>query len=324
GLTVATGIAGGSSHSLGVRSDGTVWAWGDNANGQLGNGTLVGRSTPVRVTGLTGVAAVAAGGAHSLALKADGSVVAWGDNSFGQLGDGTHTRRTTPVPVSGLTAGTVMAVSAGVQHSLALKKDGTVVAWGDNIFGQLGDGTNTERSTPVLVRQPTGTPLGGATAISAGGAHSLAVAEGGAVIAWGDNSFGELGDDTTIHRRSPTSVVVKRPGYIFPVELTGVKAVAAGKDHSLALTSGGAVFAWGDNSAGQLGDGSFANRPTADFVTDLDGSGVTSVTAIAAGNSHSLARLDAIAHPGVGAAYGEVRAWGDNASGQLGDGTTAN
>lgn len=323
GLTTVTGIAAGSTHALGVKSDGTVWAWGDNAKGQLGNGTLIGRSSPVRVTGLTGVAAVAAGGAHSLALKADGSVVAWGDNSEGQLGDGTYTRRTTPVTVTGLSVGTVSAVSAGVGHSLALRKDGTVVAWGYNLFGQLGDGTITARAAPVLVRQATGTPLTGVTAIAAGGDHSLAIGTDGAVLAWGDNSFGEVGDDTTENRANPTSVVVKPPGAIFPVELMGATAVAAGRDHSLALTSDGAIYAWGNNSGGQLGNDSFTNRSTADVVTGLGGSAVTPVTAIAAGSFHSLARLDSIAHPGTGVVPGELRAWGLNASGQLGDGTNA-
>ena len=121
-------IAGGDSHSLALKSDGTVWAWGYNGCGQLGDGSTTNRLTPVQVSGLTGVVAIAGGGSHSLALKSDGTVWAWGCNDYGQLGDGTTTNRLTPVQVSGLTG--VVAIAGGGAHSLALKSDGTVWAWG--------------------------------------------------------------------------------------------------------------------------------------------------------------------------------------------------
>jgi hypothetical protein len=156
-----------------AQAQGEVWAWGDNAFGQLGDRTNTNRNTPVRVTGLSGVQAVAAGEKHSLALKNDGTVWAWGSNEYSQLGDGTNTNRNTPVQVlSG-----VQAIAAGQLYSLALKNDGTVWAWGRNNWGQLGDGTTTQRNTPVQVRGLTGVE-----AFDGGGNHSLAVASSDAAV----------------------------------------------------------------------------------------------------------------------------------------------
>ncbi len=205
-------------HSLALKADGTVWAWGYNGQGQLGDGTTTERTTPVQVVGLTDVVAIAAGigpesdadraSGWSLAVKADGTVWAWGDNTYGKLGDGTTTSRSTPVQVVGpggagfLTD--VIAVAAGggntpftgggVGHSLALKADGTVWAWGYNLQGQLGDGTTTHRNTPVQVVGPGGIGvLSEITAIAAGGGsqpggHSLALKADGTVWAWGNNA----------------------------------------------------------------------------------------------------------------------------------------
>ena len=169
GLTDAIAVSAGSLHSLALKSDGTVLAWGYNAHGQLGDGSTTSSSSPVVVSGLTDVTAIAAGENHSLALSRDGTVLAWGNNHYGQLGDGgTIPSSSSPVVVSGLTD--VIAVSAGADHSLALRSDGTVVAWGRNDFGQLGDGGTIRRSFPAPVRR-----LFAVTAIAAGGHHSLFV-----------------------------------------------------------------------------------------------------------------------------------------------------
>jgi alpha-tubulin suppressor-like RCC1 family protein len=170
-------VVAGSNHSLALKSDGTVLAWGSNASGQLGDGTAVSRSSPIQVNGLgpgSGVVAIAAGMDHSLALKSDGTVLAWGGNSSGQLGDGTTSPRPSPVQVSGLgPASSVISIAVGLgSHSLALKSDGSVVAWGANSSGQVGDGTTTTRVIPVQV---SGLGSGsGVVGITAGGSDSFA------------------------------------------------------------------------------------------------------------------------------------------------------
>ena len=174
GLTGAVAVSAGENHSLAVKSDGTVWAWGYNNYGQLGNGYPSSSSNiPLRVSELTGAVAISAGYAHSLALKSDGTVWAWGFNGVGELGNGTtNTSSNVPVQVSqvsGLTG--VVAIGAGSDHNLAVKSDGTVWAWGFNDSGQLGNGTISSRGTPVPV-QVSG--LTGAVVIAAGSAHSLA------------------------------------------------------------------------------------------------------------------------------------------------------
>ncbi len=294
-----TGAAAGDLHSLAMKSDGTVWAWGWNEHGQLGDGTNTNRKTPVQVSDLTDVDAVAGGWAHSLALTSDGTVRAWGDNSDGELGDGTNTDRKTPVQVSGLTD--VAAIAGGGYHSLAVKSDGgatTVWAWGYNHFGQLGDGTNTDRKTPVQVSGLTGVDV-----IAGGGYHSLAVkSDGGTttVWAWGDNEYGQLGNGTTTASTTPVQVS----------GLTDVAAIAGGEYHSLALKSDGTVWAWGGNDYGQLGNGTTATSTTPVQVT-----GLSDVVAIAGGESYSLA---------VKSDGGTVTvwAWGRNNNGQLGNSTT--
>jgi RHS repeat-associated protein len=285
-------VAGGAYHSLALGSDGTVWSWGRNSSGQLGNGTTASRSTPGQVASLQNVIAIAAGGSHSLALMNDGTVRAWGNNVYGRLGDGTTTNRTTSVQVKNLYG--AIDVSGGLNHSMALRSDGTVWSWGRNYNGQLGDGTTTGRLTPVQARD-----LFNAVAIAAGGSHSLALTGDGKVWAWGANHSGQLGDGTTTSRSIPVLVL----------SLSDVIAIAAGDSHSMALRSDGTVWAWGNNSSGRLGDGTTVHKATPVQVYDL-----SIIVAIAAGTSHSIA-LDA---------QGRLWAWGNNSSGQLGDGTITN
>ncbi|WP_203971913.1 lamin tail domain-containing protein [Planotetraspora silvatica] len=269
GLTGIVQVAAGLGYSLALRSDGTVWAWGINTDGQLGDGTTTDRRTPVKVSGLIGVTQIAAGGFHSLALRSNGTVRAWGWNYAGQLGNGTTTRRTTPSAVSGLTKVTRIAV--GREHSLARRSDGTVWAWGSNGYGQLGDGTTTQRRTPVKV-----SGLTGVTQIAAGDSHNLAVRSDGTVRAWGINPSGQLGDGTSTQRNRPVTVS----------GLTNVVQVSAGGDDSFALRSDGTVRAWGDNRFRQLGDGTTTNRHTPVIVR-----GLSSVTQVSAGFWHTLAKV---------------------------------
>jgi alpha-tubulin suppressor-like RCC1 family protein len=192
GLTDVVAVAVGYGHSLAVKSDGSVWAWGFNGHGELGDGTTQTRTTPVAVRGIAGVVKIAAGHGHSLAVKGDGTVWAWGLNVAGQVGDGTTTDRLEPVQVSGL--GGITAAAGGRYHSLALRDDRTVWAWGSGQFGELGDGVALpywwqDRRGPFQV-----SGLTGVAKIAAGWSHSLALRADGTVRAWGDNYFGALGD----------------------------------------------------------------------------------------------------------------------------------
>ena len=243
--TVAAYFAGasvvaGGWHSLGLTSYGTVWAWGRNTYGQLGDGSTTTRSTPVQVSGLSGVIAIAGGDIHSLALKSDGTVWAWGYNYYGQLGDGSTTTRSTPVQVSGLSG--VIAIAGGGDHNLALKSDGTVWAWGDNTNGELGDGSTTTRSTPV---QTLG--AGGSGFLNLHQATSPAVASRQTNIAtrgWAGTGDSVMIAGFVISGDQPKKVLITAKG---PVLATaGVPSVLA--DPNLTLyNSAGQPFQFNDN-----------------------------------------------------------------------------
>ncbi|KJY51509.1 RCC1 domain-containing protein [Bifidobacterium kimbladii] len=316
---ISGGKSSNNSFSLAVGSDGNAYAWGNNTYGQLGDGTKTDRTTPVKVRKPTNAPAdftyvqVSAGWDCSLALGSDGNAYAWGSNTSGQLGDGTTTQRTTPVKVGKPTGLTYVQISAGDDHSLALSSDGNAYAWGLNTYGKLGDGTTTQRTTPVKVGKPTGLTY---VQVSAGWQHSLALSSAGNAYAWGLNSFGQGGNGTTTHSQ-PTPVKVRKPTGK-PTDFTYVQ-VSGGGDHSLAMGSDGYTYAWGYNKYGQLGNGTTSDtnaNPVPVRVRNpanpTDTSKGLKAAQIIAGFNHSLAL----------GSDGYTYAWGWNNYGQLGNTTT--
>jgi alpha-tubulin suppressor-like RCC1 family protein len=264
-------VSAGDFHSLGVRANGTIWSWGNNTNGRLGDNTSTFRLSPVSIVGgFTDWIQVSAGGGHSLGLRANGTAWAWGVNFNGRLGDNTTTSRSSPVSVVGGFTDWVQ-VSAGLTHSLGLRANGTAWAWGANGNGRLGDGTTTDRSSPVSI-------VGGFTDwidVSAGGGHSIGVRANGTAWAWGVNSSRQLGDNTATSRLSPVSVV---GGFMDWVQ------VSAGNLHSLGVRANGSAWAWGLNTDGQLGDNTTAVRSSPVSVVG----GFADWIQVSAGREHSL------------------------------------
>ncbi len=269
-----------------LTSTGGVECWGTNGHAQLGDGTTKNHTKPVAVSGLAnGIEEIAAGGFQTCALSSGGGVECWGGRG----------RQVVPKPVPTLPNG-VRAVSAGsASYACALTSAGGVECWGSNQFGQLGNGTTTDSSTPVAVSGLTS----GVRAISAGGFHACALTVDGVVECWGGNDSGQLGDGTTTNRTKP--VVVSGLA-------RGVRAISAGGAHTCALLSGGAIECWGYNRLGQLGDGTTTNHTTPVAVSGL----ASGVRAVSAGNQHTCALTVA----------GAVECWGQNDEGELGDGTT--
>ena len=294
-------VAAGATHSIALSDDGSVYTWGHNKSGQLGDGTKTDRNVAINVKGIANARAIAAGGGFSMVLEADGSVWAWGNNQSGQLGAGhAPIAHATPAKVFGLGSGSgVVEIAAGDSFALVRKSDGSVWAWGNGTSGQLGDGSILKRSAPTAV---VGLGNGsGVVALSAGGAHSLVVKRDGTVWAWGNNQSGQLGDGKSpLDQHAPVQVRALTRHAV---------AVAAGASFSLALLDDGSVWAWGHNKSGQLGNGVHIQDALLPVAVRLPKG--ARVVAIAAGTSHSVAlRVD-----------GTALAWGNNSHGQLGDGT---
>lgn len=287
------GVAAGRFHSVLVQSDGAVWTWGGNYEGQIGDGGTSPRPAPAPIAGLAGVVAVAAGHYHSAALMGDGTVRTWGRNLYGQLGDASNSQRLSPVTAAGVAG--VVALAAGENGTCALKGDGTVWAWGSNSDGQVGDATTTDRYVAVQV-----VGLTGVTAIAAGDRHGVALKSDGTVWTWGHNGYGQLGDGSTTTRLFAAPV----PG------LTGVTAIAAGGYHTAAVKSDGSLWSWGSGSSGELGNGA---QPMT-VPTPVQATGLTAVAGAVAGSYHTVAVLG----------DRTLRSFGLNSYGQLGDGTNAN
>ncbi len=289
-------VSAGLRHTCGVTAASAAYCWGYNGFGQLGDGTTTDRWTPVRVAGGVSFAAVSAGVAHTCGIPAAGAAYCWGDNFFGELGDGTTTSRSSPVLVAAPAGVSFAAVSTGIGHTCGVTAAGAAYCWGHNASGQLGDGTTTSRSTPRLV-------AGGVSfaAVRADFSHTCGLTATGAAYCWGDNTSGQLGDGTTTSRSRP--VLVAAPGGVSFAAVSGGGEVF----HTCGVTAAGAVYCWGNNFFGQLGDGTTTDRSSPVLVA-----GGVSFAAVSAGLRHTCGVTAA------GAAY----CWGDNTSGQLGDETT--
>jgi alpha-tubulin suppressor-like RCC1 family protein len=281
----------GYNHNLLIGTDGSLWAWGSNLSGQLGDGTTADRYAPVMIGGAREWKQVSAGNEHTLAIKSDGTLWAWGSNELGQLGDGTTVEKHTPVQID--TTSTWKDISTGWNHSLAIRSDGTLWAWGRNSEGQLGDGTNTNKYSPIQI----GTDMDWKK-IAGGYYSSWAIRNDGTLWAWGNNDFGQLGDGTTIDKFVPIQI---------GIDWNWEKL--SGGAHASAIKTDGTLWAWGNNSSGQLGDGTLEDKyKPVQIGTE------TNWKEIVTGGYHTLSvKTD-----------GTLWTWGANDMGQLGDGTRTN
>jgi alpha-tubulin suppressor-like RCC1 family protein len=314
GITTATAITAGGGvrregHTCALLSDASILCWGDNGNGQLGNGTTKRSPSPVPVTGITTATAIAAGsgrGGHTCAVLSDGTARCWGDNRRGQLGNGTTTSSSTPVEVTGIATAIAIAAGGGdeVGFSCALLSDGTIQCWGSNRNGQLGNGETQRSLTPVPV-----SGISTATTIAAGGgaitAHACALLSDDTIKCWGDNQSGQLGNGTTT-------------GSSTPVEVTGITtamAIAAGggrHGHSCALLFDGTIKCWGSNRNGLLGNGTTTNSSIPLEVTGIN-------TGVAIDASTSLSLCGGGGFSCALLSDGTVKCWGDNIQGPHSD-----
>ena len=324
-----TAIAAAARVSFAIREDKTLWSWGTSTIGQLGAGATNYAPNPTKIG--DDFTAISAGFGHSLALKNDGTLWAWGNNSFGQLGNGNTTDSNVPIQIG--SANDYTAVSAGYLFSLALKSDGTLWAWGDNQSGELGIG-DTSYSNCVATPTPHCTApvqVGSDntyTAISAGTAHSLALKNDNTLWAWGDNSYGELGDgcyiDTTQQPpvikcaiRNDTTINSNVPEQIDNTSQYG--AIASGYLYSLAIKLDGSLMAWGSNVQGGLGTG---DSKATYLVPTKIGDGFLPDAGSLSASKFSVLGNTTIYYHSLGLKNdGSLWAWGDNIFGQVGDGT---
>lgn len=289
-----TAIMGGEAHNVALKSDGTVWAWGINVFGQLGNGNTTEAHNPVQTIGLSNIVSLGGRGYHTLAVDSGGAIWGWGWNSAGELGAGNTNFTAVPVKVIGLS--NPAAVSAGYKFSIALMSDGTVFQWG---HGRVIANSYAPGQTPGLSN---------IIAISAGWDHALALRSDHTVWSWGQNGVGEIGDGTTNNRPTPVQVI----------GLSNIVAVSGGDWHSSALASDSTIWKWGRNDVGQLGNGTadgannYIPHPLpAKIQLDNNGTPFTNIVMVAARDWHNI----------VVKADGSVWQWGANDQGQCGDNT---
>ena len=283
-------VACGSFHTVAIRMDGTLWAWGYNYYGALGDGTTNNRLSPVQIGTAGDWATVSCGGHYTLALKKDGNLWAWGANTSGQLGDGTMINRLVPVPVSLPAAGRWESVTCGTYHTAAILSDGSLWTWGFNYYGQLGDGSTSDRPSPVRIGSAHEWGQ-----VACGEQHTVALKPDGSLWTWGGNIFGQLGDGTVAGRFNPGRVGSE----------SDWNRLVCGAEFTIAGKTNGDFHAWGSNSSGQFGNGSRSGQLSPVLVLrEVVWSGID------CGYAHTVAvKTD-----------GTLWAWGNNASGECGNG----
>ena len=291
----ATATTTGSGHSCALHQTGTISCWGKNTYGQLGNGTQTDSSVPVQVADIADATAITANWGHSCALHESGAISCWGNNYYGQLGNGQRGYdlvSSVPMQVADITDAT--AITTGSWHSCALHESGAISCWGNNYYGQLGNGQrgyDLVSSVPMQVADITN-----ATAIAANRRHACALHETGTISCWGRNENGQLGNGTNTSSSAPVQVA----------GITDATAITAGYEHSCALHQDGTISCWGHNENGQLGNGTQTDSSVPVRVV-----GITDATAITTGYEHSCALHQ----------DGTISCWGRNTYGQLGSGT---
>jgi alpha-tubulin suppressor-like RCC1 family protein len=283
---------GGYKYALAVRKDKSLWAWGNNTYGKLGDGSALNKNAPVRVGSDNDWNYVKAGWNHSTAIKADGTLWTWGSNSNGQLGDNSNVNKSVPTRVG--TDSDWKQVTAGEFHTLAIKSDGTLWAWGANNYGQLGDGTTNNRLVPVKIGNQNNWK-----SITTENRHNAAIKTDGTLWTWGLNDFGELGDNTT-----QNSLVPKQVG-----NDNDWVDVSVGKYMTVAVKSDGSLWSWGANFYSTLGDGTTNHRRIPGRIGTEN-----NWVKVACGHLHTIALKS----------NGSLWSWGFNNIGQLGDGTNIN
>ena len=287
-----TQVSVGSSHACALTSDGAAKCWGENQYGKLGDNSDVSKEKPTDVSGLaSNVKAISAGSNHTCALTSSGAVKCWGGSGWGKIGDNSKVDRWVPTGVHGL-ASNVSAISAGYNHTCVLTSRGAVKCWGNNQYGRLGNNSNVDKWVPTAVYGLSSN----VRAISSGNYHTCALTSNGAVKCWGDNSYGQLGNNSNVNKLVPTAVHGLS---------SKVNAISAGNYHTCALTSDGAAMCWGRNLYGQLGDNTKGNKPVPTAVYGLS----SGVRAISAGSKHTCAVTSG----------GDVKCWGFNGYVQIGN-----
>ncbi|RYD51327.1 MAG: T9SS type A sorting domain-containing protein [Sphingobacteriales bacterium] len=280
-------------HSAALKSDGTLWTWGYNNYGQLGDGTTVQKDTPVQIGTDQNWVSIAAGLGQTYALRSNGTLWAWGNNNKGQLGDGTNIGKTTPVQID--TTTTWVSIAGGQDCGMGLRSNGKLWGWGDNQFGQLGDSTTINKNVPVFLRASNHW-----LSVLTGASSTAALKSDGTLWTWGYNNYGQLGDGTRVQKDIPVQIGADQNWV----------SVSLGGSHALALKSNGTLWAWGDNTYGQLGNGSSGTLTAT--PTPVQVGADDNWVSISAGLAHNLALKS----------NGELWGWGYNSTGQVGNGTT--